>query len=120
MAIEWIKFGKPSLVGAVTGTIAGLAAITPASGFVGPEAAVGGPIALLRNGDMITLDGNTGEMSVALSDEQLAARRAEWKPRQNDFQSGALWKFAQLVGDAEKGAVTHPGAAAETHIYADI
>ena len=89
-------------------------------GHVGPEAAVGGPIALLRNGDMITLDGNTGEISVALSDAEFAQRRAEWKPRRNDFQSGALWKFAQLVGDAEKGAVTHPGAAAETHIYADI
>ena len=57
---------------------------------------------------------------VELSDEELAERRKAWTPRQHDFQSGALWKYAQLVGDAEKGAVTHPGGAAETHCYADI
>jgi dihydroxy-acid dehydratase len=89
-------------------------------GHVGPEAAVGGPIALLRDGDMITLDAEKGLLTVDLSAAELAARRKKWKPRTHDFQSGALWKYAQIVGDAEKGAVTHPGAAAETHMYADI
>ncbi len=89
-------------------------------GHVGPEAAHGGPIALLRNGDMITLNALTGELSVALSDEELAARKAEWKgPRQTDYNSGALWKYARLVGSARYGAVTHPGAKAETHVYMD-
>jgi dihydroxy-acid dehydratase len=89
-------------------------------GHVGPEAAVGGPIGLLRDGDMITMDAEKGLLQVDLTDEELAKRRAAWKPRRHDFQSGALWKYAQLVGDAEKGAVTHPGAKAETHVYAEI
>lgn len=89
-------------------------------GHVGPEAAVGGPIALIRDGDLITLDANKGVLSVQLSDEELVRRRAEWQPRTTDYQSGALWKYAQIVGDAEKGAVTHPGGKAETHVYADI
>lgn len=89
-------------------------------GHVGPEAAHGGPIALLRNGDMITLNALTGELSVALSDEELATRKAEWKgPRKTDYNSGALWKYARLVGSARHGAVTHPGAGAETHVYMD-
>ncbi|HEU0118410.1 MAG TPA: dihydroxy-acid dehydratase [Alphaproteobacteria bacterium] len=89
-------------------------------GHVGPEAAVGGPIGLLKNGDVIVIDADKGILNVELSDEELAKRRKEWKPRAHDFNSGALWKFAQLVGDAEKGAVTHPGGGAETHTYADI
>ncbi len=89
-------------------------------GHVGPEAAVGGPIALLRDGDIIELDAIKGILNVKLSDEELAKRRKDWKPRQHDFQSGALWKYAQTVGDAEKGAVTHPGGKAETHVYGDI
>jgi dihydroxy-acid dehydratase len=89
-------------------------------GHVGPEAAVGGPIALLRNGDRIVLDAEKGTMDVLLSDAELAARRAEWKPRKTDYNSGAIWKYAQLVGPAYLGAVTHPGAEAETHVYADI
>lgn len=89
-------------------------------GHVGPEAAVGGPIGLLRDGDIITLDADKGTLEVALSEEELAERRKAWQPRRHDFQSGALWKYAQIVGDAEKGAVTHPGAAAETHCYANI
>jgi len=89
-------------------------------GHVGSEAAVGGPIGLLRDGDMITLDATTGEISVDLSDEELAERAKNWQPRQHDFQSGALWRYAQTVGPAEKGAVTHPGGAAETHIFAEI
>ncbi|MEJ0062202.1 MAG: dihydroxy-acid dehydratase [Alphaproteobacteria bacterium] len=89
-------------------------------GHVGPEAAVGGPIALLKDGDIIVLDADAGILNVELSDAELEARRKAWKPRQHDFQSGALWKYAQQVGDAEKGAVTHPGAKAETHVYAEI
>jgi dihydroxy-acid dehydratase len=89
-------------------------------GHVGPEAAVGGPIALLRDGDVITIDANEGTIEVALSDAELASRRKDWKPRRHDYQSGALWRYAQTVGDAENGAVTHPGAAQETHVYADL
>lgn len=89
-------------------------------GHVGPEAANGGPIGLLKNGDIITIDATLGTISVDLSDEELAKRKKEWQPRKNNYQSGALWKYSQLVGPAQKGAVTHPGADAETHIYADI
>jgi dihydroxy-acid dehydratase len=89
-------------------------------GHVGPEAAVGGPIGLLRDGDIIAIDADKGTISVELPDTELAQRKKQWKPRGHDFQSGALWRYAQTVGDAEKGAVTHPGAQAETHVYADI
>jgi dihydroxy-acid dehydratase len=89
-------------------------------GHVGPEAAEGGPIGLLRNGDRIVIDAEAGTIDVSLSDAELAERRAAWTPRGTDYNSGAIWKFAQLVGPAYLGAVTHPGAAAETHIYADI
>jgi dihydroxy-acid dehydratase len=89
-------------------------------GHIGPEAAVGGPIGLLRDGDIIAIDAEKGTLAVELSEAELAARRKQWKPRRHDFQSGALWRYAQTVGDAEKGAVTHPGGRAETHVYADI
>ena len=89
-------------------------------GHVGPEAAIGGPIGLLKDGDMITIDAKEGTISVDLSDEEMEKRRQEWKPRETDYQSGTLWKYAQTVGSAEKGALTHPGGKAETHIYADI
>ena len=89
-------------------------------GHVGPEAAVGGPIGLLADGDIIVIDARAGTIDVELSDDELAARRKAWKPRPTDFGSGALWRYAQTVGPAVKGAVTHPGAAAETHVYADI
>ncbi len=89
-------------------------------GHVGPEAAVGGPIALLRDGDRITIDAVSGTIDVALSDAELAERRRAWTPRTNNYQSGTLWKYAQTVGDAENGAVTHPGGKAETHTYADL
>jgi dihydroxy-acid dehydratase len=89
-------------------------------GHVGPEAAVGGPIGLLKNGDIISIDAEKGSLKVNLTRGELAARRKKWKPRKHDFQSGALWRYAQTVGSAEKGAVTHPGAKAETHVYADI
>ena len=89
-------------------------------GHVGPEAAVGGPIGLLKDGDPIVIDATEGTIEVGLSDAELEARRKEWKPREHDYQSGAIWKYAQTVGDAEKGAVTHPGAKAEKHVYADL
>lgn len=89
-------------------------------GHVGPEAAVGGPIGLVRDGDIISLDAVAGTMEVDLTEDQLEERRKDWKPRAHDYQSGALWKFAQTVGPAVKGAVTHPGGKAETHVYADI
>jgi dihydroxy-acid dehydratase len=88
-------------------------------GHVGPEAAVGGPIALLRDGDMITIDADNGTIDVALSDAEFAKRKAEWKPRETDATSGYLWKYAQQVGSAVNGAVTHPGGAAEKERYAD-
>lgn len=89
-------------------------------GHVGPEAAVGGPIGLLRDGDIIVIDAEEGILDVELSEEELERRRKDWAPRRHDFQSGAIWRYAQTVGSAEKGAVTHPGGAAETHCYADI
>ena len=89
-------------------------------GHVGPEAAVGGPIGLLKDGDMITINAETGDISVDLSDDELAKRKADWTPRETDYQSGTIWKYAQTVGSAEKGALTHPGAKAEKHVYADI
>jgi dihydroxy-acid dehydratase len=89
-------------------------------GHVGPEAAVGGPIALLRDGDIITIDAEKGTLDVDLSKKELAARHKAWKARKHEYQSGTLWKYAQTVGAASKGAVTHPGAKAETHVYADI
>ena len=89
-------------------------------GHVGPEAAVGGPIALLRNGDRIRMDAVAGTIEVLVSDAEMAERRAAWAPRGTDYNSGAIWKYAQTVGPAYLGAVTHPGGAAETHCYADI
>jgi dihydroxy-acid dehydratase len=89
-------------------------------GHVGPEAALGGPIGLLKNGDIIEIDATTGRLDVKLSDKDLEARRREWKPRETDYRSGALWKYAQLVGPARDGAVTHPGASVETVAYVDL
>ena len=89
-------------------------------GHVGPEAAVGGPIGLLKNGDIVSIDAEKGTLKVNLTRRELASRRKNWKPRKHDFQSGALWRYAQTVGSAQQGAVTHPGAKEETHIYADI
>ena len=89
-------------------------------GHVGPEAAVGGPIALIENGDIIYIDAETGSLSVRIDEKVLLARHKSCKPRNTDLQSGAIWKYAQIVGAARYGAVTHPGALAETHVYADI
>ncbi|KGF69111.1 dihydroxy-acid dehydratase [Hoeflea sp. BAL378] len=89
-------------------------------GHVGPEAAEGGPIGLLEDGDIVEIDAVDGILSVRLSDEELAARRDKWTARETDYASGALWKYAQTVGSARYGAVTHPGGAKEKHCYADI
>jgi dihydroxy-acid dehydratase len=89
-------------------------------GHVGPEAAEAGPIGLLKDGDMITIDAVEGLLSVDLSDAELEERRKAWQPRDNDMgKSGTLWKYAQTVGPARDGAVTHPGGAAEVVCYAD-
>ena len=89
-------------------------------GHVGPEAALGGPIGLLRDGDMINIDAEKGLLDVELSAEELANRKAAWKPRTTMYTSGVLHKYAQGVGPARAGAVTHPGAKGESHVYADI
>ena len=89
-------------------------------GHVGPEAADGGPIALIEDGDMISIDANKGTIDLDVPVETLDARRAKWTPRTNDYGAGALWRFAQNVGPASQGAVTHPGAKGESHVYADI
>jgi dihydroxy-acid dehydratase len=89
-------------------------------GHVGPEAAIGGPIALIRDGDIIAIDADNGTLDVQLSDDELAKRKTEWRPRETNHTSGALWKYAQQVGPAVDGAVTHPGGAYEKQSYADI
>jgi dihydroxy-acid dehydratase len=89
-------------------------------GHVGPEAAIGGPIGLLRDGDIIEIDAVKGTLDVKLSDAEFAQRAGTWKPRGEEFTSGYLWKYAQQVGPARRGAVTHPGGAVEKECYADI
>ena len=89
-------------------------------GHVGPEASVGGPIALLRNGDIIDLDAIKGTINVRLSKKELISRRKKWKPKKINFGSGTLWKYAQTVGPAYLGAATHPGGKKEVKVYADI
>jgi dihydroxy-acid dehydratase len=88
-------------------------------GHVGPEAAVGGPIGLLRDGDVIEIDAVKGTLNVKLSDEELAKRKSAWTARESEYGSGYLWKYAQQVGTALNGAVTHPGGAGEKTCYAD-
>jgi len=89
-------------------------------GHVGPEASVGGPIALLKNGDIIDLDAKKGTINVRLSKKELAARKKKWKPKKINFGNGTLWKYAQTVGPAYLGAPTHPGGKNEVKVYADI
>jgi dihydroxy-acid dehydratase len=91
-----------------------------AIGHIGPEAALGGPIALLRDGDIIRIDTESGVLAVELSEAELAARRAAWRPRPAAAGSGVLWRYAQIVGDAAHGATTHPGAKMEGRPYAEI
>jgi dihydroxy-acid dehydratase len=89
-------------------------------GHVSPEAQAGGPIALVRDGDIIAIDAKAGTIHLEVGDAELAERKKAWAPRDNGFGSGALWKYAQSVGPAHLGAVTHPGASAEQRQYADI
>ncbi|OUS44529.1 Dihydroxyacid dehydratase, partial [Ostreococcus tauri] len=89
-------------------------------GHVGPEAQEGGPIGLLKDGDIITIDAEKGTIDVRLTPAELEDRKRQWKPRITAYGSGALQKFATLVGPAHKGATTHPGFAGERHVYADI
>jgi dihydroxy-acid dehydratase len=89
-------------------------------GHVGPEAAVGGPIGLLRDGDIIEIDAVKGTLDVKLTKSELDQRAREWKPRAEEFTSGYLWKYAQQVGPARRGAITHPGGSVEKECYADI
>ncbi|MGB7257784.1 MAG: dihydroxy-acid dehydratase [Pseudolabrys sp.] len=88
-------------------------------GHVGPEAAIGGPIGLLRDGDIIEIDAEKGTIDVKLSADELAKRKAQWQPRENEYGSGYLWKYTQQVGPAVNGAITHPGGAGEKKCYAD-
>jgi dihydroxy-acid dehydratase len=89
-------------------------------GHVGPEAQMGGPIGLVQDGDIIFIDADAGVLDLEVDPEELERRRQAWKPRVTDYGSGALWKYAQIVGPAHQGAVTHPGMAGERHVYADI
>ncbi len=89
-------------------------------GHVGPEAQAGGPIALVKDGDIIAIDAEAGTIDIEVDPVELEHRKHHWSPRRTNYNSGALWKFAQGVGPAHKGAVTHPGEGAETHVYADI
>ena len=89
-------------------------------GHVGPEAQVGGPIALIQDGDIITIDADAGTIELEVDPIVLEQRLKHWSPRKTNYNSGAIWKFAQQVGPAHLGAVTQPGASGETHIYADL
>ena len=89
-------------------------------GHVGPEAQVGGPIGLLKDGDIIDIDAIKGTLNVQLSDVELEERKKNWAPRKTEFGSGVIWKYAQTVGSAVTGAVTHPGGKGEVKVYADI
>ena len=89
-------------------------------GHVGPEAADGGPIALIKDGDIVSIDANKGTIDVDLSEDELESRKKQWIKPKTDYNSGTLWKYSNQVGPARYGAVTHPGAKEETHCYADI
>ena len=89
-------------------------------GHVSPEAAVGGPIALIQNGDTIVIDANKGTINISLNGNELKKRKLKWKSKTTNFGSGALWKYSQTVGSARYGAVTHPGAKKEKKAYSDI
>lgn len=89
-------------------------------GHVGPEAVDGGPIGLVEDGDMINIDAIAGIIDLEVDEKIMEDRRSRFKPHENDYAAGALWRYSQNVGPAYKGAVTHPGAKAEKHVYADI
>ena len=89
-------------------------------GHVGPEAAECGPIALVEDGDIIAIDAVEGTIELEVDESVLEERRKAWQPREHDYQSGTLWRYSRTVGPARQGALTHPGAKAETHCFADI
>jgi dihydroxy-acid dehydratase len=89
-------------------------------GHIGPEAQLGGPIALIKDGDIIAIDADAGTIDLEVDPIELENRRRHWAPHQTLYGSGALWKYAQIVGPAHEGAVTHPGMAGERHVYADL
>ena len=89
-------------------------------GHVGPEAFECGPIALIENGDEIEIDAEKNTLDLNVSSKVLEERKSKWKPKDPDFKSGTLWKYAQTVGPAHLGAVTHPGGKKEKRIYSDI
>ena len=89
-------------------------------GHVGPEAAVGGPIGLIQNGDIIAIDANKGTIDLEVDAAELERRRKTWKAPANLYTTGAIRKFADQVGPARFGAVTHAGGKAEVQCYADI
>lgn len=89
-------------------------------GHVGPEAALGGPIALIEDGDLIEIDTIVGTLTLHVEQQTLDSRFARWKPRDHGNGSGALWRYSHTVGSARYGAVTHPGAAAESVAFADL
>ena len=90
-------------------------------GHISPEAAVGGPIALIKNGDTIEINAAKGTIKLIIDDnELLKEKKKNWKPKENDFSSGALWKYSKIVGSARFGAVTHPGAKKEKKVFSDI
>ena len=68
----------------------------------------------------LNIDAEAGTIDVEVSEAELDERRKAWQPRETDYASGTLWKYAQTVGSAEKGAVTHPGGKAEKTSYADL
>ncbi|HEY5072903.1 MAG TPA: dihydroxy-acid dehydratase [Caulobacteraceae bacterium] len=89
-------------------------------GHIGPEAQEGGPIALVEDGDIIAIDADAGTIELEVDPIELENRARHWAPRETAYGSGALWKFAQGVGPAHLGAVTHPGQTGERHVYADL
>ena len=89
-------------------------------GHIGPEAQLGGPIALVRDGDIINIDADAGVIDLEVDPAELEIRKRDWKPRVTNYGSGALWKYAQLVGPAQLGSLTQPGMAGESHVYADL
>jgi dihydroxy-acid dehydratase len=89
-------------------------------GHIGPEAMDGGPIGLLKDGDIVVIDADKGVLNVELSDAELAERRKSWTPKKPSFKTGALARYAKNVGPARYGALTTPGADEEVRCYADI
>ena len=89
-------------------------------GHISPEAMCDGPIALIEDGDEILIDAENGSLELIVNHEVLKKRKSALKSKEDNFGSGALWKFAQTVGSARYGAVTHPGGKKEKKNYSDI